>query len=1022
MSDCSTDIDQKCILLVEDDLIIAMMENRILSESAYKVIMARTGEQAIEIIQNEPHIDLILMDINLGHGISGTEAAEIILKERDIPLVFLSSHTEPEVVEKTEGITSYGYIVKSAGETVLLASIKMAFRLFDAKMESLKKEKALLDSETRFKALHNASFGGIVIHDQGLILECNQGLSEITGYSLDELIGMNGLLLISEKTRDYVKIQIKHKYEKPYEAIGIRKDGSEYPLRLEAREIPYKGKMVRTVEFRDISDTKIKEEALIKSQNEYKSTVDALLVGVVVHDASSKILISNHEASRILGLSHDQLIGKLSIDPYWNFIGNDGHILSFEEYPVSIVIRTKKALNNFVCGICRPDLDYIVWANVNAIPLFDDQDQLEKVVVNFVDITERKNSEQSLKKMEMMLSKMVSNINDVIVIIDENEINRYKSPNVKKIFGWDADELVGKSTWENVHPEDYLLTRHFLINLMQSENASASIECRYKCKDQTYKWVELSVINLLNDPDINGILGNYHDITDRKIIDDTQTFLLNCSMNTSSEDYFESIVKYLCEVLDVDFVCIDQIDEKREYAQTLAVYLDHQYQPNIRYSLKDAPCGQAVQRKMCVFEKNVQQLFPKDELLAQIGAESYIAYSLFNTKGIVIGLLVIIAHQPITNIHKIEKVIHLIAPNLTAELERRASEKELQNKQYILNATQKLAKIGGWEWDVNNRTMTWSDETYRIHGLDPGIKVNTSDELIQLSLDCYIEEDRQKIIKVFKDCINNGTPYKSEFTLKTHDNRVIQAFTMASPVYDGDKVIKVIGNIMDISEQKNAQMQIQKLLIEKDLLLKEVHHRIKNNMNTIYSLLMLQAQDQKEYQSKTVLIDSAYRVQSMMLLYEKLYHTEVYHSFNLKDYIPHLFIEILNTYKFKTALIKELEIDSIVLGTKYLSPIGIILNELITNSMKYAFKKAQDKKIFLSIKQVDHQIIFKYKDNGVGFPNDFEVKKNTGFGMQLIDILVKQIDGVLKIQTGPESHIFIEFPLETDHKNPDSTN
>ncbi len=1004
--------DQKCILLVEDDLIIAMMENRILTENGYKVIMARTGEQSIEIAQTESQIDLILMDINLGNGMSGTDAAEIILKDRDIPLVFLSSHTEPEVVEKTEGITSYGYIVKSAGETVLLASIKMAFRLFEAKMEELRKEEALRESELRFKALHNASFGGIVIHDQGVILECNQGLSEITGYSLSELIGMNGLLLISEKTRDYVFSQIKSKYEKAYEAIGVRKDGSEYPLRLEAREIPYKGKSVRTVEFRDISESKIKEEALIKSQKEYKSTVDALLVGVVVHDASSKILISNPEACRILGLNHDQLTGKTAMDPYWNFVDTEGEILDWNDYPVNIVIRTQKEVNNMICGIIRSDLNHIVWANVNAIPLFDEQNRLEKVVVNFVDITERKASEQSIKKMEKMLSKMVSNINDVIVIVDENEINRYKSPNVTKIFGWETEELIGKSTWENVHPDDYLLTRQFVMNLMQSENASGSIECRYKCKDESYKWIELSVVNLLHDPDIQGVLGNYHDISERKIVENTHSFLLNCSVNANNEDYFESIVKYLCDTFEVDFACIDQIDEKREYAQTLAIYLDHQFQPNMRYSLIDAPCGQAVQKKMCFIPQNVQQLFPKDELLAQIGAESYIAYSLFNTKGNVIGLLVLIAHHPIEDAKRIEQVIGLIAPNLTSELERRASEKELQNRQKILNTTQKLAKIGGWEWDVVNRVMIWSDETYRIHGLDPTQIVEDSEKLITMSLNCYQDGDREKIYKIFKECIDNGISYKGEFVLNTYDHRKIHVFTMASPVYEGNKVIKVIGNIMDITEQKNAQMQIQKLLNDKDLLLKEVHHRIKNNMNTIYSLLMLQAQEQKEYLSKTVLIDSAYRVQSMMLLYEKLYHSEVYNSFNLNEYIPHLLQEILNTYRFKNPVQKEVEIDSIVLGTQYLSPLGIILNELITNSMKYAFQKIKIKKVSIFIKQIDKQIIFDYMDNGIGFPKDFDIKKNKGFGMQLIDILVKQLNGSLSVITGQEAHIRIEIPFE----------
>lgn len=127
-------------------------------------------------------------------------------------------------------------------------------------------EKALEESEARFKALHNASFGGIAIHDKGVILDCNQGLSVLTGYTIDELTGMDGLLLIAEQSRDRVMKNILSGYEKPYEAFGARKNGEEYPMRLEARNIPYKGVWMRSVEFRDISEQKRAEAELIAAK------------------------------------------------------------------------------------------------------------------------------------------------------------------------------------------------------------------------------------------------------------------------------------------------------------------------------------------------------------------------------------------------------------------------------------------------------------------------------------------------------------------------------------------------------------------------------------------------------------------------------------------------------------------------------------------------------------------------------------------------------------------------------------
>jgi PAS domain S-box-containing protein len=149
----ATEVINKTILLVEDEGIIALAEAKTLQSNGYRVITAPNGEKAVDVFNNSPEIDLVLMDINLGSGMDGTQAAEIILAKRDLPLIFLSSHTEPEVVEKTEGITSYGYVVKGSGETVLLASIKMAFRLFEARVQERLKDEALQLSERQLKTI-----------------------------------------------------------------------------------------------------------------------------------------------------------------------------------------------------------------------------------------------------------------------------------------------------------------------------------------------------------------------------------------------------------------------------------------------------------------------------------------------------------------------------------------------------------------------------------------------------------------------------------------------------------------------------------------------------------------------------------------------------------------------------------------------------------------------------------------------------------------------------------------------------
>ncbi len=153
-----TDSSKKTILLVEDEAIQALTGKMALEKYGYTVVCANSGEKAVEAVRTEPGIQLILMDIDLGKGMDGTEAAALILQDHDLPIVFLSSHTEQEIVDKTEKITSYGYVVKNSSITVLDASIKMAFKLFEAKKraaESAEQFRAIVENTSDYIMRYN---------------------------------------------------------------------------------------------------------------------------------------------------------------------------------------------------------------------------------------------------------------------------------------------------------------------------------------------------------------------------------------------------------------------------------------------------------------------------------------------------------------------------------------------------------------------------------------------------------------------------------------------------------------------------------------------------------------------------------------------------------------------------------------------------------------------------------------------------------------------------------------------------
>ncbi|MFC1569704.1 PAS domain S-box protein [bacterium] len=183
---------KQTILLVDDEAIIRQDQANLLKREGYHVITAMDGEAAIEQCNNGNKIDLILMDINLGKGMDGTQTAEIILCDHDIPLIFMSSHTEMEIIQKTEKITSYGFVVKNTGQNVLLMAIKMAFRLNMACKENVQRTESLKESELRYRRLFESAQDGIFILDagSGKIIDVNPYLLDLIGYTYDELIGM----------------------------------------------------------------------------------------------------------------------------------------------------------------------------------------------------------------------------------------------------------------------------------------------------------------------------------------------------------------------------------------------------------------------------------------------------------------------------------------------------------------------------------------------------------------------------------------------------------------------------------------------------------------------------------------------------------------------------------------------------------------------------------------------------------------------------------------------------------------
>ncbi len=219
-----------------------------------------------------------------------------------------------------------------------------------------------------------------------------------------------------------------------------------------------------------------------------------------------------------------------------------------------------------------------------------------------------------------------------------------------------------------------------------------------------------------------------------------------------------------------------------------------------------------------------------------------------------------------------------------------------------------------------------------------------------------------------------------------------------------------------------AEEKINSLLKEKELILKEVNHRIKNNMNTIHSLLFLQSNILKDPAGIDALNDAASRVQSMAVLYDKLYRSRDFQKISVMYYLPPLIDEIAANFPISKSVKIEKNIEDFILHAKTLQSLGIIINELLTNIMKYAFTGRDDRKITveafikraesnsaLAETRTDSTVCITVQDNGIGIPDSVDFENSTGFGLQLVWMLTQELKGNIQIERGNGTKIILEF-------------
>jgi len=349
--------------------------------------------------------------------------------------------------------------------------------------------------------------------------------------------------------------------------------------------------------------------------------------------------------------------------------------------------------------------------------------------------------------------------------------------------------------------------------------------------------------------------------------------------------------------------------------------------------------------------------------------------------------------------------------------------KSLKENEKSLSEAQKMAHVGNWDWDLMTGKVHLSDEVYNIFRLTPRESGASYTEFLR-----YVHpDDREYVDNTIKKSLSGdrcGIDHR--IILDNGEERTI--YTEREVIFDENNVpVRVRGIIQNITERKKAEEALEKI---REIHIKEIHHRIKNNLQVISSLLSLEAEKFSDEKMLESFRESQNRVASMALIHEELYRGNEVDTLDFAAYLQKLTADLFDSYNIKNSDISlKLDLEKIPLDMDIAIPLGIIVNELVSNSLKHAFLDGKTGEIHISFCKKEKfaskyenfnpclswmekdglNYILTIEDNGTGIPEEIEFHNADSLGLQLVNLLIEQIDGYVDLNRNNGTRFSIFF-------------
>ena len=583
------------------------------------------------------------------------------------------------------------------------------------------------------------------------------------------------------------------------------------------------------------------------------------------------------------------------------------------------------------------------------------------------------------------------------------------NPACERVLGYTNDELLNLGWAKLVHPDDAEKTHKEVEKQLKGNSVSNFIN-RFICKDGTYKTLEWNAV-----PSENSMLyATARDITERKKAGEElqkaknelekrvneRTAELSSTVELLQKEITEhkkteeeillhsAIVKNMAEGVclvrtsDAVIVYANEKFEKMfgydpgELNGKPVALVNYEDDNKDAEKVRDEIIEQLTQYGEAMYEiRNVKKDGTPFWCLAHTSTITYSAY----------GNVWVAVHSDITESKKIEDALR---------------KKEEQYRNIVETSVE-----GIWIIDKQGNTSFVNNQMAKLLGY-------TVDEMINRNFFEFMDEEAKNEAKSKLERRKKGITERHDFRFKKKDGSDLWTIVSTNPIKnDKGEFIGALGMITDITDRKQAEEQISKSLEEKEVLLQEIHHRVKNNMTVIMSLLKLQADRVKDKHYREMLGDSMGRIKTMALIHEKLYKAKDLAKVDFNDYLKDMINSMFMSYglsSHKVAL--KTDVEDVAFGIDTAIPCGLIINELVSNSLKYAFPEAREGEIKVSLRRNDKaEVELTVSDNGVGMPEDVDFRKTDSLGLNLVNTLVGQLQGKIELYREKGTEFIITF-------------